>query len=84
MIFVASIVRIVIMYMAILQYKQKRINVYWLARDEADIAVWLTYPSITVSATFTNVPIRFWIMIGNASFEAYFKKSFLFSIYDFP
>ena len=27
--------------------------------DEADIAVWLTYPSITVSAMFTNVPIKF-------------------------
>ena len=40
------------------------------------MAVWLTYPSITVSATFTNVPIRFWIMIGNANFDAYFKKSF--------
>ena len=37
----------------------KRIKVYWLASDEADIAVWLTYPSITVSAMFTNVPIKF-------------------------
>ena len=35
------------------------------------------------SAKFTRVPIRFWIMIGKASFEAYFKKSFLFSIHGF-
>ena len=30
-----------------------------LASDEADIAVWLTYPSITVSAMFTNVQSNF-------------------------
>ena len=51
--------------------------------DEADIAVWLTYLSITVPAMYTSVPIRFLIMIGNASFDAYFRKSFLFSIHGF-
>ena len=51
--------------------------------DEADIAVWLTYLSITVPAMYTSVPIRFWIMIGKASFDAYFKKSFLFNIHGF-
>jgi hypothetical protein len=29
---------------------------------------------------FTNVPIRFWSIIGNANVDAYFKKSFLFNI----